>query len=77
MVAPLAGDTKNTRLAGGAGAAAGALAGADEGGVSAPPQAAAITVNSPSITAFTILIAAPFRETKLEDYTLAASSSGR
>src|SRR5687767_8991342 len=62
MVAPLVGATKNTLVAGGlAGAAAGVLAGVDGGGVSAPPQAAAIMVNSPSVTAFTIFIAAPFR----------------
>src|SRR5687768_12592616 len=60
IVAPLVGVTKNTLLAGGlAGVAAGALA-VDAGGVSGPPQAAAITVQSPSITAFTIFIAAPF-----------------
>src|SRR5688572_22226095 len=60
IVAPLVGVTKNTLLAGGlAGAAAGALA-VDAGGVSEPPQAAATTVHSPSITAFTIFIATPF-----------------
>src|SRR5687768_15520431 len=60
MVAPLVGVTKNTLDGAFAGAAAGALA-VDAGGVSAPPQAAATTVHSPSITAFTIFIATPFR----------------
>src|SRR5688572_33006941 len=85
IVAPLVGVTKNTLVAGGlAGAAAGALA-VDAGGVSEPPHAAAITVHSPSITAFTIFIATPFRVlcswgphdadyaswgVKLPDYTL-------
>jgi hypothetical protein len=71
-VAPLVGVTKNTLLAGGfAGAAAGALAVEDAGGVSAPPQAAAITVQNASVTAFTIFIATPFRVmSKLWDYTL-------
>src|SRR5688572_2500043 len=59
MVAPLVGVTKNTLDGAFAGAAAGALA-VDAGGVSAPPQAAATTVHSPSITAFTIFIATPF-----------------
>jgi hypothetical protein len=55
----LVGVTKNTLVAAGA---AGALAvDSDAGGVSAPPQAAAITVQIPSVTAFTIFIATPFR----------------
>jgi hypothetical protein len=62
IVAPLVGVTKNTLVAGGlAGAAAGAGVAVDAGGVSAPPQAVAIAVQSPSITALTIFIATPFR----------------
>src|SRR5687768_8426411 len=83
IVAPLVGLTKNTLLAGGAaGAGAGAGVVADGGGVSAPPQAAAMTVQSPSTTALTIFIATPFSLPrsasavrvigKLVDYTLLA-----